>query len=506
MSDMYSRGLATGDWIGGMVRNASGASGREAYLQATKREKAMDDIANQGGYVEYDNQLGQWRLTQQGQSFYAGHPHFAQKAMIMAPQRAMEAHEKAIKIGQDSVQLLAKINDENDKRIEKAKKMYSRDPEKLAEIVGAIEQTSYDAAMKYLPDIFRQPVTEAFVQSMKGLTLRQREEAIFENTILSYVQKMSKPGFIPDAREITPLEIAFSGLSDDGQARFQATMEKIRVMKTGQQIAVEANANEMKAQMQAPGDLARRGAQERQAAGIQEAKEKRVVDYRASKEKPIKYQLVGNAADTGEPVSYNSTTGGYEVNGQPYTGKVTPRTSNPEVVGREAGKLRQEFNKLPEVKQFKEIKFRGDVMTEAMKEAEKTNNFVAVDQALITTFNKMTDPDSVVRESEYARTASDLALINRLKGKVQKMGTGGAGLTQSDRQALYVMAKRFNEVAEKKYKAALHEYRGYIANYGVDPETYLKPAVAERTVVETRITNDGRKLVKYSDGTIEEQK
>ena len=130
---------------------------------------------------------------------------------------------------------------------------------------------------------------------------------------------------------------------------------------------------------------------------------------------------------------------------------------------------------MPEVKDFTEIRKRWDVMSAAMKEAETTDNFIAVDQALITTFNKITDPDSVVRESEYARTSSDLSLLNRLKGKVAKLSKGGPGLTPEDRKAISRMAEKFMKVSEKKYKERLYEYRGYLHNLGVDAEEYIAP-------------------------------
>jgi len=249
----------------------------------------------------------------------------------------------------------------------------------------------------------------------------------------------------------------------------------------------------------------RKRQEEQMKADVQKAKEKEMVDYRAKVEKPTRYQLIGTTND-GKPVSYDSGTGKNVVDGKEYVGPIKPKTTNPEIVNREANKLRIEFNKLPEVKNYKDIVFRHDVMNEAMLESKRTKNFVAVDQALITSFNKMTDPTSVVRESEYLRTASDLALMNRLKGKVAKLGSGGAGLTQDDRKALFTMAVKFKQASERKYKASLHEYKGYLANYGVDPEQYLKPAAGEKTVLETRITKDGKKLIKYSDGTIGEEK
>ena len=52
-------------------------------------------------------------------------------------------------------------------------------------------------------------------------------------------------------------------------------------------------------------------------------------------------------------------------------------------------------------------------------------------QAIITSFNKILDPTSVVRESEYDRTAQGQALIEQLRGKYDQIVAGGAGVTES---------------------------------------------------------------------------
>jgi len=50
-------------------------------------------------------------------------------------------------------------------------------------------------------------------------------------------------------------------------------------------------------------------------------------------------------------------------------------------------------------------------------------------QAIITAFNKILDPTSVVREGEYDRTAEGQSLISRLQGKVENISKGGSGVT-----------------------------------------------------------------------------
>lgn len=155
----------------------------------------------------------------------------------------------------------------------------------------------------------------------------------------------------------------------------------------------------------------------------------------------------------------------------PYTQAMLRRL---EAADRQFGtNLRKEFEGRTEVKDFKEIEFRYDVMDKAFEESKTTGNFVAVDQALITTFNKITDPDSVVRESEYARTANDLALINKIKGKIIKIGKGGPGLTHSDRTAIHRLAGQFKDVSHKKYRKTHSEYMGYFESAGIPGTNYM---------------------------------
>lgn len=136
---------------------------------------------------------------------------------------------------------------------------------------------------------------------------------------------------------------------------------------------------------------------------------------------------------------------------------------------RDAVTLRKEFNNLPEVKEYNQTIPKIKSMQSAFAEAKTTGNFVAVDQALITLFNKLTDPNSVVRESEYARTAENIPLVNQIKGKVQKVLSGGAGLTSEERFQLMNMAnlmqKGYTEIRNRRLK----EYQGYGTQSGLKP-------------------------------------
>ena len=76
-------------------------------------------------------------------------------------------------------------------------------------------------------------------------------------------------------------------------------------------------------------------------------------------------------------------------------------------------------------------------LMEAGLDAARRGDLVQGSQAVLVTFQKILDPMSVVRESEYARSASGLSLLHRIQGAAEKLSSGGAGvpLTQLDKFA-----------------------------------------------------------------------
>ena len=122
--------------------------------------------------------------------------------------------------------------------------------------------------------------------------------------------------------------------------------------------------------------------------------------------------------------------------------------------------LRQEFLNRPEVKEYVTINTQVKSMDSLLKSAlsGNVNNKISLDQALITMFNKLTDPTSVVRESEYARTPENIPFVNRIPGAIAKLQEGGAGLTDKDREALVWGAK---VIADERGKTFNETYTGY---------------------------------------------
>ncbi len=121
-------------------------------------------------------------------------------------------------------------------------------------------------------------------------------------------------------------------------------------------------------------------------------------------------------------------------------------------------------------------------MTEARKIADaglsSDSTFVAVDQSLITIFNKMLDDESVVRESEYARTPQDLGLLRSIQAKGIKAVLGGAGLNMGAREDIFRMIENYKEVYDQKLQEAVQPILIGIDSWNSNPHisTPIDPA------------------------------
>ena len=71
----------------------------------------------------------------------------------------------------------------------------------------------------------------------------------------------------------------------------------------------------------------------------------------------------------------------------------------------------------------------------------KAGDMLAGSQAILISFNKLLDPGSVVRESEYARSATGQSALETLKGYADKLKKGGAGVTLKELESY----RRFGE-------------------------------------------------------------
>jgi len=86
-------------------------------------------------------------------------------------------------------------------------------------------------------------------------------------------------------------------------------------------------------------------------------------------------------------------------------------------------------------------------------------------QAVLVTFQKMLDPESVVRESEYARSSQGIGLMGRMQGYIEKLARGGAGVPKADLEQMVKTAEQFKqntqdapERARKRLEATADRY------------------------------------------------
>lgn len=131
-------------------------------------------------------------------------------------------------------------------------------------------------------------------------------------------------------------------------------------------------------------------------------------------------------------------------------------------------RLMKVFLDRPEVKDYQEISTQVQKMDALAAEARKTGNKVGIDQAIISVFNKVNDPGSVVRESEYARTPENLPMVNRIVGAVSKWKQGGAGMTSDDRDALVLAAKIIANTVGQKFNEQKRQYNELATLQGLD--------------------------------------
>lgn len=151
-----------------------------------------------------------------------------------------------------------------------------------------------------------------------------------------------------------------------------------------------------------------------------------------------------------------------------------------------ASELRKEYQASPKYKSYLTIKSAEAKMRSALELSLDPNSEsrVASDQALAVLFQKMLDPTSVVRESEYARTGEGVAMINRIISFIPKLQKGGLAISDADRTALYQMAEQFLKIAEAEMVAHTSQYAGLAKEYGV-PESMVLPKKSSKKDVFT---------------------
>lgn len=151
-------------------------------------------------------------------------------------------------------------------------------------------------------------------------------------------------------------------------------------------------------------------------------------------------------------------------------------------------KLRDEY-----VKRTASFSAAQDAFTKVEESAKDKSG--AGDIALITSFMKMLDPGSVVRETEFATAQDTGGYIVKLKNALTKAQTGQF-LTDKQRTEFSGLAKRYMSAAEKQEKGVRAGLNKVVKNYSLNPENVFG-VIEEEVVTETPEATE-RKVIRVT--------
>jgi hypothetical protein len=139
----------------------------------------------------------------------------------------------------------------------------------------------------------------------------------------------------------------------------------------------------------------------------------------------------------------------------------------------------------PDKKFTQEEKIRKEHQTRTMVYGELQGTFSNIkssadtgngpgDIALITSFMKMLDPGSVVRETEFATARDTAGLFTQLENRLQKAKDGQI-LTPTQRKQYVALAKQYLDSAQKKAGEEKVALGVIVKNYKLNPDNVFGP-------------------------------
>lgn len=140
---------------------------------------------------------------------------------------------------------------------------------------------------------------------------------------------------------------------------------------------------------------------------------------------------------------------------------------NPNDIIKNEERLRREMGNNPAIKNFALID--GQFGTYNSVKDQKTG---PADEARIVMFNKLLDPDSVVRESEFARTTQGQALLGQLQQFAGKITTG-AKLTDDMRAKLDSTMQAIYKGAQQNAMSQMNRYYQTVDDFEFKPERVI---------------------------------
>ena len=130
-------------------------------------------------------------------------------------------------------------------------------------------------------------------------------------------------------------------------------------------------------------------------------------------------------------------------------------------------KIADKFSAEPSVKKYK----TGAIALQEMQSLAKEESAES-DQGLINGYAKILDPESVVREGEYATVAKGGGILNQIKNATD-VSLGRARLQPAQRQRLLEAASALQRGRQSEYNRIRSQYEERARQYGLDPRRAL---------------------------------
>lgn len=102
----------------------------------------------------------------------------------------------------------------------------------------------------------------------------------------------------------------------------------------------------------------------------------------------------------------------------------------------------------------------------------ESGKYNAAAQAILVTFQKILDPTSVVRESEFLRSEAGLSFLSRMRGAIEGIFLGGAGVPVSELVSFVEMAETFFIEQQEALDFSARQYRAMSFDEGMRPDDW----------------------------------
>lgn len=143
------------------------------------------------------------------------------------------------------------------------------------------------------------------------------------------------------------------------------------------------------------------------------------------------------------------------------------KTAPSEQKFKSSGELRKEFQGLPEVKDYKNVK-----TSYAKVKSAAENPSAAGDLSMVFGYMKMLDPASTVREGEQAQAQNAAGVPERIRNLYNKAMTGER-LSPEQRQDFINQAENIMKAQEQGYTKQKTQYGRLAKNYNLMPEDVI---------------------------------